>query len=724
MKEVTCFDDGFTTHVCRACGDTYSDEFVSSTGHSFSDWMVEQEATCVNEGLESRSCAMCGEREETIIPLASHTEGLAPTCTTAQNCTVCGEELAPALGHEPGPDATCTTAQTCVTCGKVLNKATGHTYKAVVTAPTCTAEGYTTYTCTCGDKYVADKVAAKGHKWDAGKVTTAAKCEKAGVMTFTCLSDSKHTRTETIAATGHAYGDWVPVKGASCEKGGTKKKTCENCGDVVKGTLPKTGHKEVKVAAVKATCSSTGMTAGTKCKNCDKVFSGLKVIEKKDHKLVTVKGIKATCTDKGLTDGKKCSVCGEITQKQTVIPAKGHRKTGYTSENIVEPELQADGTYKPGSQVKVYNCADCGIELSRETVKITKESIKVEVPELKAPVRVEVKTEVTSVPEVIKETAHEVKEELKEAALNEGAASRQEEKVDVVFMDIELKAQEETGTWDKVEDKDFPDAGVTITLPYPAGVDNPKDYEFVIAHMITSNDRTDGKKAGDIEYLTPVKTANGLQVTVKSLSPFAVVYHEHTMKDTVKPAAIGKNGTVTTACDVCGEVQSTASIAAAVKPVMVTKVYTGKKLTQTVKIKDTKGKVITTVKLTGKNVGTYNKTVKLTGKYSGSVKVSFQINPQGTKITKLTKNGKKQFTVKWNKKNTQVTGYQIRYGTKQNLNLKGSKIVTVTKKGTTKKTIKQLKAKKKYWVQIRTYKTVNGKKYYSAWSAKKVITTK
>lgn len=56
--------------------------------------------------------------------------------------------------------------------------------------------------------------------------------------------------------------------------------------------------------------------------------------------------------------------------------------------------------------------------------------------------------------------------------------------------------------------------------------------------------------------------------------------------------------------------------------------------------------------------------------------------------------------------------------------MSGAKTVTVAKAKTTTKTIKQLKAKKKYYVQIRTYKTVNGTKYYSAWSKKKNITTK
>ena len=41
-----------------------------------------------------------------------------------------------------------------------------HSYTAVVTAPTCTEGGYTTYTCECGDSYTADETAALGHDWE------------------------------------------------------------------------------------------------------------------------------------------------------------------------------------------------------------------------------------------------------------------------------------------------------------------------------------------------------------------------------------------------------------------------------------------------------------------------------------------------------------------------------------------------------------------------------
>ena len=76
-----------------------------------------------------------------------------------------------------------------------------HSYKAVVTAPTCTAKGYTTHTCSCGDSYVDTYVDALGHAWDNGKVTKEPTATETGVRTYTCTRCSA-TKTETIPATG------------------------------------------------------------------------------------------------------------------------------------------------------------------------------------------------------------------------------------------------------------------------------------------------------------------------------------------------------------------------------------------------------------------------------------------------------------------------------------------------------------------------------------------
>lgn len=74
------------------------------------------------------------------------------------------------------------------------------------------------------------------------------------------------------------------------------------------------------------------------------------------------------------------------------------------------------------------------------------------------------------------------------------------------------------------------------------------------------------------------------------------------------------------------------------------------------------------------------------------------------------------------KNKTQTTGYQIQYSTSSTF--KSAKTVTVSKNETTNKTISKLKAKKKYYVRIRTYKKIGSAYYYSAWSKAKTVTTK
>jgi hypothetical protein len=128
-----------------------------------------------------------------------------------------------------------------------------------------------------------------------------------------------------------------------------------------------------------------------------------------------------------------------------------------------------------------------------------------------------------------------------------------------------------------------------------------------------------------------------------------------------------------------------------------------------------------------KNVGTYKVTVKLTGAdYTGTEVVTFKINPAKPTNVKLTK-GKKQFKVSWKKPakayRSQIDGYEIRYATSKS-GLEKAKAKKYSGKTLTNKTIKKLKSKKNYYVQVRTYNKIGKTTYVSEWTAAKKIKTK
>ncbi len=92
------------------------------------------------------------------------------------------------------------------------------------------------------------------------------------------------------------------------------------------------------------------------------------------------------------------------------------------------------------------------------------------------------------------------------------------------------------------------------------------------------------------------------------------------------------------------------------------------------------------------------------------------------KTTLSLKAGKKQLTASWSTV-ANITGYEVEYSTAKNFK-KNSKVVTIKKAKTKKTTIKKLSKGKKYFVRVRAYKTVDGKKIYGAWSAVKNVKVK
>ncbi|MBQ6890581.1 MAG: hypothetical protein IJN53_06175, partial [Oscillospiraceae bacterium] len=180
----------------------------STVTHGANDHVYKEVVTaptCTEKGYTTYVCD-CGESytgNET--PAAGHKPGAAATCVDPQLCAVCGEELAPANGHSY-------VNGVCSVCGVVDPSTCAHSdCEAVVTAPTCTEGGYTTFTCNdCGHVFTGNTVAAAGH-------TPGAEA--------TCLAPQTCTVcSATLAdALGHNYVDGV------CTRCGRENPAANGC---------------------------------------------------------------------------------------------------------------------------------------------------------------------------------------------------------------------------------------------------------------------------------------------------------------------------------------------------------------------------------------------------------------------------------------------------------------------------------------------------------------
>ena len=222
-----------------------------------------------------------------------------------------------------------------------------------------------------------------------------------------------------------------------------------------------------------------------------------------------------------------------------------------------------------------------------------------------------------------------------------------------------------------------------------------------------------------------VKNASGTKLTTSS---YTVTYAKGLKNVGIYKVTIKMKGNYT----------GTKTLSFKIKPIDVSKckislsktsyTYNGKAQKPSVTVKNASGTKLTTSSYTVtyakglKNVGIYKVTIKMKGNYTGTKTASFVINPPKTSLTSVVA-GSKRFTAKWTKKSKQVvTGYQIQYATSSSF--KRAKTVNVTSYKTVSKLVKSLKGKTRYYVRVRTYKTVDKTKYYSSWSTYKKVTTK
>ena len=242
---------------------------------------------------------------------------IAPTCTETgltegEHCSVCNEVLVP---QEVVP-------------------ANGHNYADVVTAPTCTEQGYTTYTCTvCGNSYVSNYLVENGHS--AGAIVVENEilptCTQIGgyenvVYCITCAEELKR-ETVVVNATGHSVVIDNAILPTCTETGLTEGKHCLVCNEVLvpQGVVSANGHDYVGVVTA-PTCTEQGYTTYT-CTVCGNSYVSNYVVEN-GHTEVVDSTVLPTCTETGLTEGKHCSVCSEVLVPQEVVSANGHNYAG------------------------------------------------------------------------------------------------------------------------------------------------------------------------------------------------------------------------------------------------------------------------------------------------------------------------------------------------------------------------------------------------------------
>lgn len=358
VTEPTCTAVGYTTHSCTRCDHIYRDTYTDvkahtpgaeatctkpqlcevcgkllndALGHDYVAAIVPP--TCTAKGYTTHTCSRCSDSyTDTPVDAVGHTEGDAPTCTTDQFCTVCGQVLAPKLGHNhlatvtlpptcteqgimthtctrctdsytrsiapnghtPGPEATCIDAQLCTVCNTRLTDKLGHSYGSQLVDPTCDERGYTLHECSrCGSAYIDTPVPAKGHTpGEAATCTEAQTCTVCG----TILADKL----------GHAYDKTVTAP--TCLEQGFTTRTCTRCNHTYLSDFQNAlGHK----AGAKATC-----TAAQTCTRCAALMA-----EKLGH-TYTDTVVPPTCVEPGYTL-HKCDVCKNA-YTDTVVEATGH----------------------------------------------------------------------------------------------------------------------------------------------------------------------------------------------------------------------------------------------------------------------------------------------------------------------------------------------------------------------------------------------------------------
>ncbi len=179
-----------------------------------------------------------------------------------------------------------------------------HSYVDTVTAPTCTANGYTVHKCSCGDTKTDSYTKMLGHSYQGGI------CVRCGV-----LEDHKHDFKQTVTA-------------PTCTSEGFTTYTCA-CGESYKKNyVSALEHKPELKNEKKAGCLKGGYTGDEVCTVCGKVFKAGSVILALGHSTELRNEKAATCVNGGYTGDLVCVRCGDIIEQGKATAATGHKFFG------------------------------------------------------------------------------------------------------------------------------------------------------------------------------------------------------------------------------------------------------------------------------------------------------------------------------------------------------------------------------------------------------------
>ena len=366
----TCSAQGYTTHDCSRCDDSYVDSYVDPNPLSHRGVITKDEvkATCTETGLTFQ--IECGDCH--IVLAAQKTTPIDPdnhnyidvvteaTCLddgfTTHTCSRCDDTykdaFVDALGHDEvaheAKAATCTEIgwDAYVTCSRcdytTYNElaALGHSYDAVVTDPTCTEEGYTTHTCsTCGDVYVDTVVDALGHYDCLTLGIVESKCTEEGYTVKKCLICDEVFKDNFVDALGHDLTQHDAKAPTCTEIGWDAYEDCSRCDYTTYNELAALDHDMIDVEAKAPTCTEIGWDAYTDCSRCDHIenYNELAAL---GHDLTQHDAQAPTCTEIGWDAYEDCSRCDYTTYNE--LAALGHDLTQHDAKTPTCTEIGWD----------------------------------------------------------------------------------------------------------------------------------------------------------------------------------------------------------------------------------------------------------------------------------------------------------------------------------------------------------------------------------------------